>query len=69
MPLLLVLAVSAAAGGTPTRKLKHASGQIAALAIDGPRVVYSTEGNGVYVWNVRTGASSQVRGSGELPIR
>lgn len=41
--LLLVLAVSAAAGNMPTRRLKHASGPIVALAMDGPRVVYSTD--------------------------
>jgi hypothetical protein len=29
--------------------------------MDGPRVVYSTDGNGVYVWNVRSGATWQVR--------
>jgi hypothetical protein len=61
LALLLLLAVSATATSTPTRKLKHASGPITALAIDGPRVVYSTDGNGVYVWNVRSGATSQVR--------
>jgi hypothetical protein len=61
VPFLLVLAVSAAAGSTPTRRLKHASGPITTLAMDGPRVVYSTDGNGVYVWNVRSGATSQVK--------
>ncbi len=62
VPLLFVLAVSAAATSTPTRKLKHASGPIVALAMDGPRVVYSTQGNGVFVWNIRSNASSRVRG-------
>jgi hypothetical protein len=61
LPFLLLLAVSATATGTPTRKLKHASGPITALAMDGPRVVYSTDGNGVYVWNVRSGATARVR--------
>ena len=46
----------------PTRKLKHASGPIVALAMDGPRVVYSTQGNGVFVWNIRSNAASRVRG-------
>ena len=63
VPLLLVLAVPAAATRTPTRKLKHASGPIVALAMDGPRVVYSTQGNRVYVWNIRSGATSQARDS------
>jgi hypothetical protein len=62
LPFLLVLAVSATATGTPTWKLKHASGPITALAMDGPCVVYSTDGNGVYVWSVHSGASSRVRG-------
>jgi hypothetical protein len=59
--LVLLLAVSASATSRPTRKLMHASGPITTLAIDGPRVVYSTDGNGVYVWNVRSGASSRLR--------
>jgi hypothetical protein len=29
--------------------------------MDGPRVVYSTDGNGVYVWNVQSGATVMVR--------
>ncbi len=62
VPLLLVLAVPAAATRTPTRELKHASGPIVALAIDGSRVVYSTQGNAVYVWNIRSSSTSRVRG-------
>jgi len=61
VPLLLVLAVSAAATSTPTRKLKHASGPIVALAMDGPRVVYSTTGNAVYVWNIRSSVTSRAK--------
>lgn len=57
---LLVLAVAASATSTPTRKLKHASGPITALAIDGARVIYSTDGNGVYVWNVQSGTTIRV---------
>lgn len=60
VPLVLVLAVSAAAGSTPSRTLKHASGPITTVAMNGERVAYSTDGNGVYVWNVRSGASSRV---------
>ena len=61
VPTLLVLTVSASAGSTPTRRIEHAAGPITALAIDGQRVVYSTDGNGVYVWNVRSDATSRVR--------
>ena len=60
---LLALSVSASATSGPTRKLKHASGSVTALAMDGPRVVYSTystDRNGVYVWNIRSGASWRV---------
>ena len=58
---VFVLAVSASASPTPPRKLKHASGPILALAMDGARVVYSTDGNGVYVWNVQSGATVRVQ--------
>lgn len=61
LALVLVLAVSASATSTPTRKLKHAGGPITALAIDGARVIYSTDGNGVYVWNVQSGTTVRVR--------
>ena len=60
VPTLLLLTVSASAGSTPTRRIENAAGPITALAIDGERVVYSTDGNGVYVWNV-VGATSRVR--------
>ncbi len=60
LPLILLLAVSASATTAPPRKLKHASGPITALAIDGARVVYSTDGNGVYVWNLKSGATTRV---------
>ena len=58
--LLFALGVSAAATPTPTRAVKHATGPITAVAMDGPRVVYSTDGNGIYVWNVQTGATVRV---------
>jgi hypothetical protein len=63
--LALALAVSASATTTPTERRQGTSGPVTALAMDGSRVVYSTDGNGVYVWNVRSGASSRVR----LPTR
>jgi hypothetical protein len=58
---LLVFAVSSSARTAPTRMLKHASGPITALAMDGPRVIYSTDDNGVYVWNLRSGVTVRVR--------
>jgi hypothetical protein len=61
LPLLLVTAVSASAKSAPKRILKHAGAPIAALAIDGARVVYSTDDNGVYVWNMQSGATVRVR--------
>jgi hypothetical protein len=61
LPLIVVLAAAAAATTTPSRVLKHASGPITALSTDGSRVVYSTDGNGVYVWNVQSGATVRVR--------
>jgi WD40 repeat protein len=61
LPLTLLLAVSASATSTPTRRLMHATGPITALAIDGARVVYSTDGNGVYVWNLQSGVTVRVR--------
>jgi hypothetical protein len=48
-------------GGIPTRALKHATGPITALVMDGPRVVFSTDGNGVYLWNVQTGTARVVK--------
>jgi len=60
--VFLIAALTAVATKTPSRKLKHASGPIVALAMDGPRVVYSTAGNAVYVWNIRSGSTSRLRG-------
>jgi hypothetical protein len=57
----VLLAVAASASNTPTRRLKQASWPITAVAMDGPRVIYSTGDNGVYVWNVQTGATVRVR--------
>jgi hypothetical protein len=56
--------------GTPTRAAKHATGPITAVAMDGPRVVFSTDGNGVYVWNVQTGTARVVkaRAASALPL-
>ena len=48
-------------GGIPTRALKHATGPITALVMDGPRVVFSTDGKRVYLWNVQTGTARIVK--------
>jgi hypothetical protein len=47
VPSAIVLALSASASTTPTRRVEHMSSPVTTLAIDGPRVVYSTDGNGV----------------------
>lgn len=60
-PLVLVLVISSAAANAPARKLERASGPVTALAIDGSRVAYSTDGNGVYVWDVRARKRWQLR--------
>jgi hypothetical protein len=74
VPLLFILAVSAAAGTKPRVKVKRTS-WIHALAMDGPRVAYSTgpfvyccEGGGVYVWNVRTGKETLVSRHNPDPV-
>src|SRR6266536_909724 len=59
--LLLVLVLAAAAANVPTRKLKHVGRPIVALAMNGPRVVYSTDDNAVRVWNIRSGTSTELR--------
>jgi hypothetical protein len=67
-----LLVVSAAAANAPARTLKHASRPIAVVAMDGSRVAYVTDDDAVRVWNVQTGASTQLRrGSGHyvnLPL-
>jgi hypothetical protein len=60
LSLLLALAVSAIAASTSMRKLKHASGPITAMAMDGSRLAYSTDAGDVYVWNLRSGAISHM---------
>jgi hypothetical protein len=59
--LLLLLLVSAAPAKAPSQEVKHASRHIVAIAMDGPRVVYSTDDQAVRVWNIVSGASSRVR--------
>ena len=72
--LLFVLAVSAAAGSTPRVEVKRTS-WIHALAMDGPRVAYSTgpfvyygPGARVYVWNVRTGTVTLISRHNPDPV-
>lgn len=69
VPLLLALTVPAAAGKTPTpipRTLRTPS--IWAMAMDGPRVAYNSEGkdNKIFVWNVLTGQRTLMSGSGTV---
>jgi hypothetical protein len=60
VPLLLVLAVSAAAGTPPAGKVKWTNAGIMTVAMDGSRVAYSTESNAVYSWDVRSGRSARL---------
>jgi hypothetical protein len=57
VPLVLMLAVSAAASTPPSGKVKWTNAGIESVAMDGSRVAYSTELNGVYSWDVRSGRS------------
>lgn len=58
----LLLVIGVASGAAPTgRKLHPVAGPVTTLAIDGSRLVYSTDGNGVYVWDVRSDKSWRIR--------
>ncbi len=59
--LTLVLAQSGAAKPTAAR-VKQTEKPVAAVAMDGPRVAYSSGGK-IYVWNVDNGATSVVKGA------
>jgi hypothetical protein len=58
---LLVLSTQAGATKPQPNKAKRTAKPIWTLAMDGPRVAY-TSGGRVYVWNVVTGATSAVKG-------
>jgi hypothetical protein len=60
--LAFVFAVSGAGAKVPSSTLTHAKHSIVAVAIDGPRVAYSTDQNAVLVWNVLTGKTTRARG-------
>ena len=68
--MTLLVAVSAASAGSAVQRTKVAAGPIEALAMDGSRVAFDVQGNlprrcnRVYVWNVRTGATTLVSGKG-----
>ena len=47
MTLLLVLVVAASATKPPTRTLKHVNRPIAAVAMDGSRIAYVTDGTAI----------------------
>jgi len=57
----LLALVSAASAGAPARTLKHVGPPVAAVAMDGARVVYVSDDNGVHVWNIQTGAIVQLK--------
>ena len=60
VPLLLMLAGSAAASTPPAGKVKWTNAGIETVAMDGSRVAYSTESNAVYSWDVRSGKSTRL---------
>lgn len=59
--LALVLVISAAAAKAPPQKLKHVGLPVVSLAMDGPRVIYSSDDNAVRAWDMRSGAITQLR--------
>ena len=59
--LALVLIISAAAAKAPPQSLKHVGLPVVSLAMDGPRVIYSSDDNAVRVWDMRSGAITQLR--------
>jgi hypothetical protein len=59
-PLLLLLVLTSAAANPPVRKQK-VSCPIAAVAMDGARLVYVTDDDAVRVWNLKSGATTQLR--------
>jgi hypothetical protein len=63
-PLLLALVVPAAAWNPPAKKLKQVGLPVETVAMDGPRVMYSSDDNAVRVWNVQTGAIKLLRRGG-----
>jgi hypothetical protein len=54
--LVMSLVISAAASAPPTRVTKRVGLPVIAAAMDGPRVIYSSDDNAVHVWNIRSGA-------------
>ena len=59
--VVLSLTTLAASAKPLPPKVRQTSSTIAALAMDGSRVVYASGGK-VYVWNVETGTTSVVKG-------
>ena len=64
VPLVLALAVPAAAGKTPPPRVKPTENPIDTFAMDGPRLAYAVnDENGcdrIYIWNVLTGRRVRV---------
>jgi len=59
--LLLLSCTQAGAAGQPAGSVKETAKPIWTLAMNGPRIAYSSAGR-IYVWNVATGATSVVKG-------
>jgi hypothetical protein len=59
--LVMSLVISAAASAPPTRVTKRVGLPVIAAAMDGPRVIYSSDDNAVHVWNIRSGAVTLLR--------
>jgi hypothetical protein len=60
-PLLLLLVLASAAANPTARRLKQVNRPIAVVALDGARLVYVTDDDAVRVWNLSSGATTQLR--------
>ena len=60
-PLLLLLVLASTAANPTARRLKQVNRPIAAVALDGARLVYVTDDDAVRVWNLSSGATTQLR--------
>lgn len=59
--LALALVVSAGAAKAPPQKLKRVGLPVVSLAIDGSRVIFSSDDNTVSVWDMHSGAITRLR--------
>lgn len=58
---VFALAISAAAVTTPAKTLKQVGLPVGSVAMDGSRVIYSSDDNAVHVWDFRTGKITLLR--------